>query len=83
MNWLATMGTIVPGLNILVAAKAVIRIVERDRSWRSKLCERPHKELNLARTLINSPDVPFEPGKYRDTYRRSSGNAHGRLRNLK
>ena len=27
------------------------------------------KELNLARTLINSLAGPFEPGKYRDTYR--------------
>jgi DNA end-binding protein Ku len=27
------------------------------------------KELNLARTLIDSLAAPFEPGKYRDTYR--------------
>jgi DNA end-binding protein Ku len=27
------------------------------------------KELNLARTLIDSLAGPFEPGKYRDTYR--------------
>lgn len=43
--------------------------VRADEEYRADVAEVSKKELDLAQTLIHSLAAPFEPEKYRDTYR--------------
>ena len=43
--------------------------VRADEEYRAEVAEVSKKELDLAQTLIHSLASPFEPEKYRDTYR--------------
>jgi hypothetical protein len=43
--------------------------IRKDQEYRAKVREIQPRELDLAKRLIETMAVPFEPAKFRDTYR--------------